>query len=161
MKKIYKIFREYEKEGKIEKVFDHGIPGKTTYLPHRPHVREDRDTTKIRPVFDASVRERGGFSLNDYLHPGPPLLCLIFDIIIRSCFKKILITADIRQAFLNIEIADKHKDLLRFLLVDQENPSQVQKYRFTRGVFGVNCLPFILCATIIKHMNSLKGQNEK
>ena len=121
-KDYYKIFTEYEKEGIIEKVSDHGVPGKTTYLPHRPVVWVDKDTTKVRPVFDASVRERGGLSLNDYLHPGLPLLCLIFDIIIQSCFKKILITADIRQAFLNIEIADKHKDLLRFLLVDQENP---------------------------------------
>ena len=118
----YKIFTDYEKEGIIEKVFDHGVPGKTSYLPHRPIVRVDKDTTKVRPVFDGSAHEKGGKSLNDYLHPGPALLQLIFDIVIRSCFKKILITADIRQAYLNIEISDKHKDLLRFLLVDQENP---------------------------------------
>lgn len=37
----------------------------------------------------------------------------------------------------------------------------MQKYLFNRAVFGVNCMPFILGATIIQHMNALKGQNEQ
>ena len=156
----YKVFKEYENEGIIEKVCDPGVPGKVNYLPHRPVVRTDKETSKVRPVFDASAHERGGKSLNDHLHTGPSLLRQIFDIIIRARFKKVIIIADIRQAFLNIEISDKHKDLLRFLLLDEENPSQVLVYRFNRGCFGVNCLPFILCATIIHHMNTLKI-NEK
>ena len=63
----------------------------------------------MRPVFDASAKTKDGKSLNDHLHPGPSLLHDIFDIIIRGCFKKILIIADIRQAFLNIEITEEHR----------------------------------------------------
>jgi len=36
------------------------------YLPHRPVVKES-GTTKVRPVFDASARERGQPSLNQCL----------------------------------------------------------------------------------------------
>ena len=134
----------------VEEVYEDGIFGLTHYLPHRPVVRRDKETTKVRPVFDASAHERGGLSLNDYLHTGPSLLCQICDIIIRACFKKIIVIADIRQAFLNIEINQQHKDLLRFLPVNRENPSEIRKYRFNRGCFGVTCLLFILSATIIK-----------
>ena len=36
------------------------------YLPHRPVVKES-GTTRVRPVFDASARERGQPSLNQCL----------------------------------------------------------------------------------------------
>ena len=152
----YKVFDQWESENIIQKVADHGTPGKVSYLPHRPIVRSDRETTKIRPIFDASAHDRGGKSLNDYLHTGPSLLCQISDIIIRAGFKKNIVIADIRQAFLNVEICDEHKDFLRFLLLDRKDLTKIHVYRFNRGVFGVNCLPFILCATIIHHMNEMK-----
>ena len=152
----YQVFEQWENENIIEKVTDLGVPGKVCYLPHRPIVRTDKETTKTRPIFDALAHERGGKSLNDYLHTGPSLLCQIMDIIIRSGFKKNIIIADIRQAFLNVEICDEHKDFLRFLLLDKNDFTKVHLYRFNRGVFGVNCLPFILCATIIHHLNELK-----
>ena len=155
----YAVFEQWENENIIEKVNDQGVPGKVCYLPHRPIVRADKETTKIRPIFDASAHERGGKSLNQYLHTGPTLLCQIVDILLRSCFKRNIVIADIRQAFLNIEISEDHKDFLRFLLLDKDDHSRVQMYRFNRGVFGVNSLPFILCATIIHHMNEVKARN--
>ena len=156
----YKVFEQYEEENIIEKVHGPGTPGNVNYLPHRPVVRRDKETSKVRPVFDVSARQRGGKSLNDYLHTGPSLLCQIFDIVIRVRLSKIIIIADIRQAFLNIEISDKYKDLLRFLLFDKEDPTKINTYRFNRGCFGVTCLPFILCATIIQHMRYLENREE-
>ena len=48
------------------------------YLPHRPVIKDDRVTSKVRIVFDTSSKIKGP-SLNDCLHPGPsltePLLC--------------------------------------------------------------------------------------
>ena len=55
---------------------DVGIPGRTHYLMHRPIVKEDRETTKIRPIFNASASGSGP-SLNDCLHTGPNLLSMI------------------------------------------------------------------------------------
>ena len=57
LKKEYDaIFRMYEKEGiikRVNKAEDLGNPGEIHYLPHRPVVKNERETTKVRPVFDA------------------------------------------------------------------------------------------------------------
>ena len=81
------------------------IPGgEVHYLPHRPVVSEDKQTTKVRSVFDASCKVNGP-SLNECLYSGPNLIAKIFDILMRFRLNKIGILADIRQAFLNIAIS--------------------------------------------------------
>ena len=40
------------------------------YIPHHPVFRPDKETTKIRVVYDASARGTGP-SLNDCLYSGP------------------------------------------------------------------------------------------
>ena len=52
------------------------------YLPHHAVVRQDKQTTKVRVVYDASARTTGP-SLNDCLHVGPKLNTKIFDILLR------------------------------------------------------------------------------
>lgn len=153
-----KVFESYEKEGIISRCHDSGLPGHVHYLPHRPVVRSDKETTKVRPVFDASAKEKGGMSLNDCLYAGPSLLRRIFDIIIRFCFKPIAVIADIKQAFLNIEIREEHRDFLRFLFIDRDD--SIVKMRFNRGIFGVKSIPFLMCATIQLHMKSEKENNQ-
>ena len=43
------------------------------YLPHHAVIREDKQTTKTRVVFDASERDLNGVSLNSCLEAGPAL----------------------------------------------------------------------------------------
>ena len=93
-------------------------PNSIHYLPHRAVVRKDRDTTKVRIVFDASAHLSNQPSLNDTLYAGPCLLPLLFDILIRFRIGKIGIVADLRQAFLQIEIDNEHRNFLRFLWFD-------------------------------------------
>lgn len=59
------------------------LPGTVHHIPHKEVVKEDRPTTKLRVVYDASARSRGEASLNDCLLPGPALTPLIFDILLR------------------------------------------------------------------------------
>lgn len=59
------------------------LPGTVHYLPHKEVVKEDRATTKLRIVYDASAKSRNEPSLNDCLLPGPALTPLIFDILLR------------------------------------------------------------------------------
>lgn len=74
---------EYLRAGFISKVEspDQPIKGITFYLPHRPVVRNESVSTKIRPVFDASARADSGLSLNDCLETGenlnPELLAIL------------------------------------------------------------------------------------
>ena len=73
-------------------------PGSVHYLPHRAVVRLDRDTTKVRVVYDASSKMFGP-SLNDCLHVGPSLNPYLFDILLRFRVHDIALTADAEKAF--------------------------------------------------------------
>ena len=90
---------------------------KLHYLPHHAVVRHDKDTTKIRIVYDASAKTSGP-SLNDCLHVGPSLNQKIYDILLRFRLHKIAVIADIEKAFLMIQIAEEDQDVLRFLWIE-------------------------------------------
>ena len=128
-------------------------PGKVHYLAHRPVIRSDRETAKIRAVFDAFCSNSDP-SLNDCLYSGPNLLGKIFDILLRFRLNYIGILADIQQAFRNIEISTEHTDFFRFLWYDLPN-TDVEKFvvlRFLRVVFGLTNSPFLLNGTIRHHL---------
>ena len=42
--------------------------GEVTYLPHRAVIKENRSTTKVRVVFDCSVKNKNGHSLNNIVY---------------------------------------------------------------------------------------------
>ena len=146
------VITSYENENIIERVYDPGEPGKVHYLPHRAVLRDDKETTKLRVVFDGSAKE-GGPSINESLYTGPCLLTCIYSTLIRFRMFKIGLISDIRQAFLNVGICNEHKDLLRFLWYHDKN-NMLIIYRFLRVVFGIASSPFLLNTTIIKHMEN-------
>ena len=123
------------------------------YLPHHAVLREDKETTKLRVVYDASAKINGP-ALNDCLYAGPKFGQKIMDIMIRFRVHKIAVAADIEKAFLMIAVTPDDRDVLRFLWVDDVNKQvpNVVVFRFTRDVFGVSSSPFLLNATIRHHM---------
>ena len=86
--------------GIIEKVEHEGIVSEVVYLPHKEVIKEDRSTTKLRIVFDASAKYNGTSSLNEILYKGP---CLKFRIY------PIAITADTEKVYLQISINKEHR----------------------------------------------------
>ena len=90
-------------EGIIEPVNNNNTSDATQYLPHRPVIREQRDATKVRIVYDASVKTSGQFSLNDTLQSGPCLLPL-FQGILCFLLGQVALVAHIHQTILQIEI---------------------------------------------------------
>ena len=160
MSEYDKVFKTYEEERIIERVPESELSlDSVHYLPHRGVRREDKETTKLRVVFDASCTSDGP-SLNDCLYPGPNLICKIFDILLRFRINPIATLSDIKQAFLNIEIDKEHQDFLRFLWYrDVGNCSEVVVYRFLRLVFGLTSSPFILNATIRHHLEKFKDSD--
>ena len=50
------VFKEQLKSGIIEEVSGPGEAGNVMYLPHRAVLREDKQSTKLRVVFDASAK---------------------------------------------------------------------------------------------------------
>ena len=126
-------------------------------MSHYPVVRADKETTKIRPVFNASARH-GGPSLNDCLYAGPNLLSRIYDILLRFRCYLIPILSDIKQAFLRVKIHHDHVDFLRFLWLNPENINETVIYRFLTAVFGVTSSTFLLEGTIQHHCSRMVEQ---
>ena len=127
--------------------------GQIHYLPHHPVVREDKDTTKVRVVYDASASSRGP-SLNSCLRAGPALTADLLDVLLRFRSYEVAYVADIEKAFHMIGIHPDDRDALRFLWVDNvkaDKPS-LMRLRFARVPFGVKCSPFILSAILQHHM---------
>ena len=103
----------------------------SNYLPRHEVVRADKDTVKLRIVFDASSK-MCGISLNDYLLKGLNIIPLLFDIISRFRLFPVALTADIEKTFLKICIKKNDRNYQRFLWVDEvlkENP-KITRDRF-------------------------------
>ena len=78
-------------------------------------TRENAESTKLRIVYDASARERDNQpSLNDCLNPGPPLQNRLWDIFVRSRFYPVLLTGELKKAFLQVRIKKEERDSLHF-----------------------------------------------
>ena len=157
------VIKEQLNLGIIERVGEEASTelGGVTYLPHREILKPDRETTKIRVVFDASAKS-GGPSLNDCLDAGPSLLPLLYDILLRFRLNKIALTGDIEKAFLNIRVAPEHRDLLRFLWVEdiEADKPKIVVYRFASVLFGCISSPFLLNQTVKHHMATFSDDEE-
>ena len=151
------IIREYIDEGIVEVVEHDDVtdkPDSAHYLPHRAVIRENHCTTKVRIAFYDSARNENEPSINDVLYSGPCSLPLIFGILIRFRFGKIGIVADVKQAFLQIEISEEHRNFLRLIWfkdVFSTNSEQII-LRFKRVIFGLTCSPFLLNGTVRVHL---------
>ncbi|GFS85019.1 integrase catalytic domain-containing protein [Trichonephila clavipes] len=147
-----KVLKNYLDVGIIEKVTNPFIPTNNPvfYLPHQVIIKNESLTTKLQLVFDASAHEEKQLSLNDCLFHGVNLNPNILDLLISFRSNKIAVLADVEKAFLQISLAPKDRDVVRFLIDDGENGVQV--YRFNRVLFGVNASPFLLAATIKTHI---------
>ncbi|XP_077548213.1 uncharacterized protein LOC144161022 [Haemaphysalis longicornis] len=157
--------REYLKEGSAERVPP--TKGQSSerlyYMPHRAVIREDRTTTKVRIVFDASSNESGAKSLNENLESGPSLIPDVARLLLRFRRYKVAMIADIEKAFLQIGLRESDRDALRFLWfrtspkAGQPLP-ELDVWRMTRVPFGATSSPFLLAATLKHHFRSVENR---
>ena len=157
------IFQQQLQQGIIEYVPEgQKNEGKPHFICHHAVVRKDHDTTKLHIVFDGSAKSGPEeLSLNDRLEVGENYMPSLFDTLLRFRSHAIAITADIEKAFLQIEINEADRNVLRFLWFDdvsKDNPSIVQ-LRWQRLAFGLRPAPSILGATIRKHISLFQEEN--
>ncbi|UYV72208.1 hypothetical protein LAZ67_9002191 [Cordylochernes scorpioides] len=153
-----KIFEEWEENGIIERIQTDKDDTLEYFLPHRAVVKSGSSTTPVRPVFDASCKTKGGWSLNDCLAKGPNLLELIPDIMLRFRLNKIGIVADIEKAFLQISVAKEDRQFLRFLWWEDGKQENLRIYQHKRVVSGVTSSPFLLAATLKLHLEQYERE---
>ena len=113
-------------------------------------------------MFDASARaDDKSPSLNDCLETGPPLQNKIWDILTRSRLQPVTVSGDVKQAFLQIRIREEDRDVLRFHWLRDGDTQKLEVHRFTRVLFCCNQSPFLLGATLEKHLKECEDELPK
>ena len=156
-KNYEEIINDQESAGIIEEIKNEGksVVGKTYYMPHHAVIRQDKSTSKVRIVYDASSKY-GGASLNECLHGGTTLFTDLFAVLLRFRLYRVALIGDIQQAFLSIGIKEEDRDALRFLWVKNINDEkpQIRHMRFTRVCFGIISSMAHLDFTIRHHLDT-------
>ena len=108
LQKCDDIFKEQLDSGVIEIVNDKQGSNQVSYLPHRPVVKPDRETTKVRVVFDCSASNPGESSFN--LVTGLSLTPSPYSVLLKFRSYDIAFCSDIEKAFLQISIDPDYRD---------------------------------------------------
>lgn len=151
----------------IQKLFDKGYAKKVTveelnkaervwFLPHFAVLNPNKPG-KVRPVFDAAARVDGK-SLNDHLLCGPDWLVPLFGILLRFRQFRIALTADIREMFNRVDIAEKDSYSQCFLWRNLNVKEVPKVYRMKAMLFGISSSPFL--AQFVKNYNAQKFEAE-
>ncbi|XP_064468687.1 uncharacterized protein LOC135382950 [Ornithodoros turicata] len=158
-----KTMREYFTEGHAKPVTGQDLPRNLYYLPHHAVIRKDAVTTRIIIVFDASSHIPGQPSLNDVLSKSANINSDLLHLLLAFRSYPIILTGDIRKAYLQIEIRPEDRDALRFLWLT-ELPSatnfhpECKEWRMTRVPFGASSSPFLLAATLHHHFEAVSDK---
>ena len=84
------------------------------YLPLQAMFTPER-TTKIRLVFDSSLKGHDGLSLNDYLEKGPNFINSLLDVLAAWRWVEVAFTGDVRKMFNQILVHPEKQVYHRFL----------------------------------------------
>ena len=159
--KYNQVIQEQLAQGIVERVTDKPKE-KAFYIPHKPVMKESAGMTKLRIVFDPSANpSAGGPSLNECLETEPPLQNLLRNVLMRNRLKTIAFGANTKQAFLQVHIKPKDKDVLRFHWIKNKDPSTIEVLRFTRALFGLVQSPFLPAGTLKLHLENLREKYPK
>ncbi|GFS81737.1 DUF1758 domain-containing protein [Trichonephila clavipes] len=148
----------YVREGIVERTScDSLLDSQGFYLPHHAVIRSDKTTSPIRIVFDGSAHENGQSSLNQSLYTGPNLHPSILELLL--CFRKspVAFTADVKSAFLQIELDFRDRGFTRFFWTDNLN-NEPYVLNFTRVLFGLRPSTYLLAATLKHHFKKYREQ---
>ena len=111
------------------------------FLPHFPVVRGDRETTKVRVVFDGSAEFRGQ-SINTEMHAGPKMIADLVLVLLRFCQEPIAMVADVTEMFLQVELRPEDRKYHRFLWRPAPD-DPVKVFQFLRVAFGMKASPYL------------------
>ena len=154
--KTPKLFKQYNEiiqdqlnRGIIEKVTSTSSEGLIKhYIPHHPVITPAKNTTKVRIVYDASVKTKKDIkSLNECLYRGPVILPSLYGLLVRFRLSPIGVVGDIKKVFLNVGLQVRDRDATRFLWLQDSKRTNIENnlqiYRFCRVPFGVISSPFL------------------
>ncbi|XP_045510293.1 uncharacterized protein LOC123705522 [Colias croceus] len=119
----------------------------TIYLPHHAVIRQDKETTKVRVVFDASAKGSNGLSLDDLMRVGPVLQRDLRSLITLWRVIKICFIGDITKMYRMVKMSENHSKLQ--CIVWRDNPDEVlRSYKHLTVKFGTAAAPFLAVRTL-------------
>ena len=129
------------------------------WLPHRPVIKdEDQTTTKIRPVFNASLKtHKDKPSLNEASYQGVNIMANMLHMLLKFRTNSKVLLGDLEKAFLQIKLKllrDKNK--FCFFLKDGD---KIRCFRYNTLLFGYVCSPFIL-NYVLRHIAGLYPEDD-
>ena len=100
------IFKQQEAEHIIEKISVHPRDyHKYLWIPHRPVFKTDEQaSTKIRPVFNCSLKTKGCPSINEASYGGINIMSDMLELLMLFRTNKYVFLGDLRKAFLMIKL---------------------------------------------------------
>lgn len=144
-----KVFHEYRELKHMEQLSARESRENGLYLPHHAVVRDDKDTTKVRIVFDASCKGVNGVSLNDDLLVGPTLQSDLRHIIMRWRMHPVCFIADIVKMYRQVKVDDRDMKYQRVLWRDNPN-EEIQEYKLNRVTFGTSSAPYLAVKSLMQ-----------
>ena len=135
MEEIRAYFDKFEKSGYIERIEpERQKEPDSFYLPWFPVIDRSRESTKMRIVFDASVKDRNGKSLNSQIASTPNRTNDLLNIILNFRKYRYVVTGDISEMFLRIKMVEADRKYHRFFIGNE-------LWQWTSIVFGETSSP--------------------
>lgn len=116
-------------------------------IPHHAIIRQDKTSTKLRAVLDASCKTTTALSLNDVLHSGPNLQGDLFTIILNYRLFAVALSADCKQMFLQIGVRPADQRFQRILYRFSVGEPLIV-YQYSRVCFGLKSSPYHALRTV-------------
>ena len=129
------------------------------WLPHRPIIKEeDQITTKIRPVFNASLKtHKDKPSLNEASYAGVNIMANMLHMLLKFRTNSKVLLGDLEKAFLQIKLKLlRDKNRFCFFLKDGD---KIRCFRYNTLLFGYVCSPFIL-NYVLRHIAGLYPEDD-
>lgn len=138
-----KVIQEYLDLKHMRRVTDKERDNsKAIYLPHHAVVREDKDTTKVRVVFDASCKGTNGMSLNENLLVGPTLQAELRHTIMRWRKYQICLVADIIKMYRQV-LVNNSDTIYQRILWRNHPEKEIEEYELMTVTFGTASAPYL------------------
>ncbi|KAL0852558.1 hypothetical protein ABMA27_016977 [Loxostege sticticalis] len=126
-------------------------------LPHHAVIRNDKTTTKVRVVFNASEKNKLKVSLNHTLMVGPKLQADLRHTVLKWRVHPIALVADIIKMYRQVQIAEEDAKYQRILWRD-DPCKELKEYELTTVTFGTSSAPY-LAVKVLQQIAEDEGEN--
>lgn len=147
------FLEEYESLNHMTKI-DEDSSSDGYYMPHHGVIREDKITTKLRVVFDASAPTSTGISLNQLQMNGPVLQDDLFSILLRFRKHSYVVSADISKMYRQVMVTPEHRKYQK-ILWRSEPTNQLSTYALNTVTYGTTAASYLA----IRCLNQLASES--